>query len=92
MNQTQKWYDKPISKLILISISLTWMFPYVGFLLSSFREPDAIKQAAWWTSIFSGQIFNEFTLENYSEILFAEDLSRSFFNSFAVVINLTFIS
>ena len=91
MTQTQKWYDKPISKLILISISLTWMFPYVGFLLSSFREPDAIKQAAWWTSIFSGQIFNEFTLENYSEILFAEDLSRSFFNSFAVVIPSTII-
>ena len=91
MNYTQKWYDKPISKLILISISLTWMFPYIGFLLSSFREPDAIKQAAWWTSIFSGQIFTEFTFENYTEILFAEDLSRSFFNSFAVVIPSTII-
>ena len=91
MNYTQKWYDKPISKLILISISLTWMFPYIGFLLSSFREPDAIKQAAWWTSIFSGQIVTEFTFENYTEILFAEDLSRSFFNSFAVVIPSTII-
>ena len=91
MTYTQKWYDKPISKLILITISLTWMFPYIGFLLSSFREPDAIKQAAWWTSIFSGQIFTEFTFENYTEILFAEDLSRSFFNSFAVVIPSTII-
>ena len=91
MTYSQKWYDKPISKLILITISLTWMFPYIGFLLSSFREPDAIKQDAWWTSIFSGQIFTEFTLDNYTEILFAEDLSRSFFNSFAVVIPSTII-
>ena len=91
MTYSQKWYDKPISKLILITISLTWMFPYIGFLLSSFREPDAIKQAAWWTSIFSGQIFSEFTFDNYTEILFAEDLSRSFFNSFAVVIPSTII-
>jgi len=91
MTYTQKWYDKPISKLILITISLTWMFPYIGFLLSSFREPDAIKQAAWWSSIFSGQIFTEFTFENYTEILFAENLSRSFFNSFAVTIPSTII-
>ena len=51
MNYSQKWYDKPISKIILITISLTWMFPYIGFLLSSFREPDAVKRVAWWNSL-----------------------------------------
>ena len=91
MNYSQKWYDKPISKIILITISLTWMFPYIGFLLSSFREPDAVKRVAWWNSLFSGELMNELTMSNYSEILFAENLSRSFFNSFAVVIPSTII-
>mgnify|MGYP000393459564 CR=1 FL=1 len=91
MNYTQKWYDKPISKLILISISLTWMFPYIGFLLSSFREPDAIKQAAWWSSIFSGQIFTEFTFENYKEVLFKEGIGRAFVNTMAVALPSTLI-
>ena len=45
MNYSQKWYDKPISKIILVTISLTWMFPYIGFLLSSFREPDAVRES-----------------------------------------------
>ena len=41
---TQKWYDKPITKLILITIALTWMFPVFGFVLSSFRPGEAIKR------------------------------------------------
>ena len=73
MNYSQKWYDKPISKIILVTISLTWMFPYIGFLLSSFREPDAVKRVAWWNSLFSGELMNELTMSNYSEILFAEN-------------------
>ena len=91
MNYSQKWYDKPVSKLILITISLAWMFPYIGFVLSSFREPEAIKRAGWWNSISGGEIISEFTFQNYNEILFAENLSRSFFNSFAVVIPSTII-
>ena len=40
----QKWYDKPVTKIILITISLTWMIPYVGFVLSSFRNEQAVKK------------------------------------------------
>ena len=43
-SQVQKWYDKPISKIILVSISLTWVLPYFGFVLSSFRPGDSIKE------------------------------------------------
>ena len=42
----QKWYDKPVTKIILITISLTWMIPYVGFVLSSFRNEQAVKRYA----------------------------------------------
>ena len=41
IRSNQKWYDKPITKLILVSIALTWMFPLFGFVLSSFRPGES---------------------------------------------------
>ena len=89
--ETQKWYDKPISKFVLIMIALSWMLPYIGFVISSFRPGDSVKRVSWWSSIANGEFFSEATLSNYSEILFAENLSRSFLNSFAVSIPSTII-
>ena len=83
-SQQQKWYDKPISKTILVTIALTWMLPYFGFVFSSFRPGDSIKRTSWWNSIVTGDFIREFTLENYTEIFITDNLSRSFFNSLAV--------
>ena len=88
---TQKWYDKPISKLILVTIAITWMFPIFGFMLSSFRPGESIKRESWWDAIYTGKIWTELTLDNYSEIFFADNLDRSFYNSFAVTIPSTII-
>ena len=65
----QKWYDKPVTKLILVAIALTWIFPIFGFLLSSFRPPEAIKRTSWWESLYTGEYWRELTLQNYSEVL-----------------------
>ncbi|MDA2969903.1 MAG: carbohydrate ABC transporter permease [Actinomycetota bacterium] len=88
---SQKWYDKPVSKLILITIALTWIFPIFGFVLSSFRPGESIKRTTWWDALFTGEIWSELTLQNYSEIFFADGLDRSFYNSFAVTIPSTII-
>tara|TARA_B100001057_G_C22868747_1_gene957787 strand:- start:5646 stop:6548 length:903 start_codon:yes stop_codon:yes gene_type:complete len=88
---TQKWYDKPITKLILVSIAFTWIFPVFGFVLSSFRPGEAIKRESWWDAIYTGKLWTELTLANYSEIFFADNLDRSFYNSFAVTIPSTII-
>ena len=90
-SQQQKWYDKPISKTILVTIALTWMLPYFGFVFSSFRPGDSIKRTSWWNSIITGDFIREFTLENYTEIFITDNLSRSFFNSLAVTIPSTII-
>ena len=87
----QKWYDKPISKLILITIALTWILPVFGFVLSSFRPGESIKRESWWDAIYTGKLWTELTLANYSEIFFADNLDRSFYNSFAVTIPSTII-
>ncbi|MFL2695066.1 MAG: carbohydrate ABC transporter permease [Candidatus Actinomarina sp.] len=88
---TQKWYDKPVTKLILITIALTWIFPVFGFVLSSFRPGESIKRESWWDAIYTGKLWTELTLSNYSEIFFADNLDRSFYNSFAVTIPSTII-
>ena len=90
-SNNQKWYDKPISKLILITIALTWIFPVFGFVLSSFRPGESIKRESWWDAIYTGKLWTELTLANYSEIFFADNLDRSFYNSFAVTIPSTII-
>ena len=41
--------------------------------------------------VISGEIWSELTLQNYSEIFFADGLDRSFYNSFAVTIPSTII-
>ncbi len=87
----QKWYDKPVTKLILITIALTWIFPVFGFVLSSFRPGESIKRESWWDAIYTGKLWTELTLSNYSEIFFADNLDRSFYNSFAVTIPSTII-
>ena len=52
----QKWYDKPITKLIPVAIALTWIFPIFGFLLSSFRPPEAIKRTPGGNRFIQGSI------------------------------------
>ena len=88
---TQKWYDKPVTKIILITIAFTWIFPVFGIVLSSFRPGEAIKRESWWDAIYTGKLWTELTLANYSEIFFADNLDRSFYNSFAVTIPSTII-
>ena len=79
---SQKWYDKPVSKLILITIALTWFFPIFGFVLSSFRPGESIKRTTWWDALFTGEIWSELTLQNYSEIFFADSGEITFFTPF----------
>ena len=87
----QKFYDKPVTKLILVTIAVTWMFPIFGFLLSSFRPGESIKRTSWWDAIYTGTIWSELSFDNYVEVFRAENLDRSFYNSLAVTIPSTII-
>ena len=59
--------------------------------MSSFRPGESIKRESWWDAIYTGKLWTELTLSNYSEIFFADNLDRSFYNSFAVTIPSTII-
>ncbi len=75
--------------LTIIAICLVWLLPTLGLLVSSFRPQQAIATSGWWTA-FKTPL--QFTLENYSEVLFQEGLARSFFNSLAISIPSTAVT
>jgi alpha-glucoside transport system permease protein len=63
----------------------------VGILISSFRDPDAIRSSGWWSVIFHPFEFSQWTLENYSSVLTSNGMLDAFVNSLLVTIPATVI-
>lgn len=72
----------------IIGLTIAWIVPTLGLLVSSFRPLSAFSTSGWWTAL--SPPFN-FTLDNYQHILDTSNLSRSFFNSFMISIPATVI-
>ncbi|HEY8346593.1 MAG TPA: carbohydrate ABC transporter permease [Symbiobacteriaceae bacterium] len=53
---------------VMILITLVWLTPTVGLLVSSFRPADDVSRTGWWTVITNpGE--SRFTLDNYRVVL-----------------------
>ncbi|NIA24546.1 MAG: ABC transporter permease subunit [Gammaproteobacteria bacterium] len=79
------------SKLTIIVISLLWVIPSLGLLISSFRNPNLVRTSGWWTALphlFDGA---QWTLVNYKDVLASEGFGNAFLNSLAVSIPATVI-
>ncbi|MHB1006765.1 MAG: carbohydrate ABC transporter permease [Chloroflexota bacterium] len=74
--------------LALIAISLLWITPTVGLLISSFRPAADISRAGWWTSLVPPFTY---TMENYDKVLASSNMGRSFINSLFIAIPATII-
>ncbi|MEA2638928.1 MAG: alpha-glucoside transport system permease protein [Chloroflexota bacterium] len=73
---------------VMILITLVWITPTAGLLISSFRPPQAVNQSGWWTAL---QPPFTFTIENYQRVLTTNNLGASFINSLFVSIPATVI-
>jgi alpha-glucoside transport system permease protein len=79
-------------QLILIAFTAVWLVPTLGLLITSFRSPENIFGSGWWT-VFA-DLFNvdQYTFENYMQVIEKQGLWRSFCNSLIISIPSTLIS
>ncbi|HLA24245.1 MAG TPA: carbohydrate ABC transporter permease [bacterium] len=73
---------------VVVAVTLVWLLPTVGVLVSSFRPPREVTSSGWWTALTPPF---EFTLQNYQRVLGAYNMGRSFLNSLFITIPATVI-
>lgn len=78
-------------KLTVFVIVVLWVIPSLGLLVSSFRDPSAVRTSGWWTAF--AHLFDsaQWTLSNYTDVLASEGFGNAFVNSIAVSIPATVI-
>lgn len=54
--------------LVMVVITLIWLTPTLGLLVSSFRPADQVSRTGWWT-VLTQPSEARFTLENYRLVL-----------------------
>jgi alpha-glucoside transport system permease protein len=74
--------------VVVIGLTVAWMVPTIGLLITSFRLPADISNSGWWTALSPPF---KFTFDNYSQMLSASNLGQSLFNSFMISIPATVI-
>jgi alpha-glucoside transport system permease protein len=87
-----------LTRASLLIVCLAWSVPTLGLLITSFRPASEITTTGWWT-VFSNplKLLSHLTLENYRQVIFAENIGRAFINTVIVtvpttVLNLTIVA
>jgi len=73
--------------LTLALLAVVWLVPSVGLLITSFRPRGAISDSGWWTAFAS----QNFTLDNYHNVLDAQGMGEAFVNSFIITVPSTLL-
>jgi len=87
------WLRRTPLHLALLLLSVVWLVPTVGLLVTSVRRGDDIYSGGWWLAF----VQLRFTLDNYARVLAAGgtagagDLVRGLVNSFFITVPSTLI-
>lgn len=84
-------FSRTLLHIVIIAISLLWIMPSIGLLISSFRYRNDVLTSGWWTIFQHPFDFTQYSLENYIQVITASGLGRAFLNSLIVVIPSTII-
>ena len=86
------WIFQKVQRVALhiavIALTVAWVVPTLGLLVSSFRPASDIITTGWWTALSPPF---DFTLKNYQDMLDQSNLGAAIFNSFMVSIPSTVI-
>ena len=74
--------------IIIIGLMLLWFVPTLGLFVNSFRQASDVSQSGWWNAVAPPW---DFTLDNYSRVIAANNLGDAFINSLFVTIPSTVI-
>jgi alpha-glucoside transport system permease protein len=89
---SRQWIFQRLQRGLLhvavIGLTVVWIVPTVGLLISSFRPAAGILTTGWWTALSPPF---QFTLQNYTDMLDQSNLGQAMFNSFMVSIPSTVI-
>ena len=78
-------------RLSVIVICLLWTIPTAGLLITSFRNPENITKTGWWDAIINAFQPNQWTIQNYANVLSGDNMGTAFLNSLIVTIPATVI-
>ena len=79
-----------IVRVVLFVLVAIWIIPVIGLLVSSFRDPIAVRTDGWWTVFANPTDFTQWTLDNYAQVL-SGGMGNAFINSLMVAIPATVI-
>ena len=86
-----KLLSRPLLHAIIVLISLMWLLPSVGLLISSLRVRNDVMSSGWWTVFQHPFEFTQYSLENYTHVITANGMGQAFLNSLLITIPSTII-
>jgi len=85
-----RWLADQVSRyllhIVVIGLTVAWVLPTLGLLVSSVRPFSAQATSGWW-AFFTNP--TTFTLSNYTDVLAQSNLGQAFFNSFMIAVPAT---
>ena len=81
-------WSRLVLHVIIGGLMLLWLVPTLGLFINSFRPAADVARSGWWNALFPPW---DFTLDNYSRVIAANNLGDSFVNSLLITIPATVI-